>query len=174
MGAKTRIAAVTGLALVIGACASKAPAPVAPVATTTAAVPVLTAAAYFAAASSAALFAVKSSELAMQRSSDPEVIRLAKMRKRNGEGIGGQLSFAGRRLDMLPSAALTPAYQAKLDALARSLDFDRAYLEMQDAEVDQTLRLHRSFATGGGSATLRPVAELGADLTAREDAALRD
>ena len=73
-----------------------------------------------------------------------------------------------------PSASLTPNYQAKLDRLSMSGDFDRAYLQIQEAEVDQTLRLHRTFATSGGSATLRPVAELGADLTAREDAALED
>lgn len=173
MGTKLRIAGAAALALTIAGCASKAPPPATATITTTSA-PVLTSAAYFAAASSAALFAVKSAELAMQRSSNPEVLRVAAMRKANGEGIAGQLSFAGRRLDMLPSASLPPVYQARLDALAASPDFDRDYLKVQGMEVDQTLRLHRGFATGGGSATLRPVAELGAELTAREDAALGD
>ena len=96
------------------------------------------------------------------------------MRKEHGEGIAGQLSFAGRRLDMLPGASLAPGDQARLDALAASGDFDADFMAMQDVAVDETLALHRRFATSGGSATLRPVAELGADLTAREDAALED
>lgn len=174
MGFKVRIAGAAALALVIAGCASKAPPPATATITTTTVAPVLTSAAYFAAASSAALFAVKSADLAMQRSTNPEVLRVAAMRKANGEGMAGQLSFAGRRLDMLPSAALTPAYQARLDALAASPNFDSDYLKVQGLEVDQALRLHRGFATSGGSATLRPVAELGAELTAREDAALGD
>lgn len=174
MGQRLRIAGVAALALVIGACASKAPPAATATITTTTVSPVLTSAAYFAAASSAALFAVKSAELAMQRSNDPQVLALARMRKQNGEGIAGQLSFAGRRLDMLPSAQLGPGDQARLDALAASANFDADYLATQDVAVDETLRLHRAYATGGGSPTLRPVAELGADLTAREDAALDD
>ena len=174
MGQRLRIAGVAALALVVGACASKAPPAATATITTTTVSPALTSAAYFAAASSSALFAVKSAELAMERSSDPEVLALARMRKQNGEGIAGQLSFAGRRLDMLPSAQLAPGDQARLDALAASTNFDADFMATQDVAVDETLRLHRSFATSGGSATLRPVAELGADLTAREDAALED
>lgn len=174
MGHGLRMAGVAGLALIVGACASK-PAPTGSATiTTTSTLPALTSSAYFIAASSAALFAVKSAELAMERSNDPQVLALAKMRKEHGEGIAGQLSFAGRRLDMLPSASLAPGDQARLDALAASGNFDADFMATQDVAVDETLALHRRFATSGGSATLRPVAELGADLTAREDAALGD
>ena len=47
------------------------------------------------------------------------------------KGTSAQLSLAGRRLNLLPSASLRPAEQAMLDALQTSGSFDSDYVRDQ-------------------------------------------
>jgi putative membrane protein len=68
------------------------------------------------------------------------------------------LAFAGRRLDLLPSASMLPQQQAMYDELESNADFDRAYVRLQRAAHGAALRLHTDFAARGTSPTLRPVA----------------
>lgn len=118
----------------------------------------LSAAAYMATASSIDLFEVKSAQLALERSQDPANRALAEKLLNAHMGTSQQLNYAGRRLNLLPSATLDPKHQAMLDALAATSDFDNTYRSQQNIVLQEGLKLHSSYAKSGGSPTLRPVA----------------
>jgi putative membrane protein len=109
-------------------------------------------------ASSFDLFAIKSSRLALTRARDARVRDFARMEIGAHEGLGSQLSFAGRRLNLLPSAELLPDHQRMLDTLAATSNFDSTYRTQQIQVHEAGLKLHSDFAARGESPTLRPVA----------------
>ena len=74
-------------------------------------------------------------------------------------GTSAQLSYAGRRLNLLPNGSLNPEHQAMLSALSATSDFDNTYRAQQRIVVDQGVRLHAGYARSGDSPTLRPIAE---------------
>ena len=113
---------------------------------------------YVAQAASIDLFVVRSSELAQQRSVNPRLRSVANALAEAHKGLASQLSFAGRRLDLLPGATLLPQHQAMYDELSASGDFDRTYIRMQRAIHGAALSLHTDYARRGDSPTLRPVA----------------
>ena len=119
----------------------------------------LFAADYMAAASSMDLYEIRSSELALTRARHPRHREFARMMIAAHKGTSAQLSFAGRRLNLLPSATLQPRHQALLDELMASADFDSVYHRQQIAVHEAALKLHSDFAARGESATLRPVAK---------------
>ena len=104
------------------------------------------------------LLMVKSSQLAFTRSGNPRIRNFARMMIDEHVGLAAQLSFAGRRLGVLPTAVLLPRHQAMLDGLTASPDFDRAYRSQQGELHRVALRLHSDYAARGSSPTLRPVA----------------
>ncbi len=120
--------------------------------------PAASSATYVAQAASIDLFVVRSSELALQRASDPRVRSLARQLIADHTGLASQLSFAGRRLDLLPGASMLPAQQAMFDELSASSEFDRAYIRLQRSVHGAALSLHSAYAARGDSPTLRPVA----------------
>ena len=132
----------------IGRRAPPATAPVRPVAAAT----------YVANAASMDLLIIRSSELALQRTSMQRVRDFASMMVAAHQGTGAQLSFAGRRLNLLPSATLQTKHQMMLDELQRAADFDAVYRRQQRALHDEAVALHTSYAAAGASPTLRPVA----------------
>jgi len=113
---------------------------------------------YVATAASIDLFAIKASQLAQTRAGDARLRDFARMEIGAHEGLGSQLSFAGRRLNLLPSAELQPEHQRMIDTLQYTSDFDGAYRRQQIQVHEAALKLHSDFAAGGESATLRPVA----------------
>jgi putative membrane protein len=124
-----------------------------------AAVPVaISAAAYVAMASSIDLYQMKSAQLALERSQDPANRALAGHLLSAHQGTSAQLSFAGRRLNLLPTATLNPQHQAMLDALSAASDFDTLYRAQQSMVLQQGVKLHSNYAKSGSSPTLRPVA----------------
>lgn len=128
-------------------------------ATAAAAAPVaLSAAAYVATASSIDLYQVKSAQLALQRSQDPANRAFAEHALSAHQGTSAQLSLAGRRLNLLPSATLSPEHQAMLDALSATSDFDNIYRAQQSIVLQEGVKLHANYAKSGASPTLRPVA----------------
>lgn len=168
---KKRVMVAGAGAMLLAGCASqRAVPPVAPVATNVGTI--LTAAAFVDVAASAALYAVEAGKLAQARSRDPAVRALAAMQVANGEGIGGQLSYAGRRVNALPDNTLTPHHRAMLSELQRAPDFDAAYLAQQQRMVPLMRKYHQDYAVRGGSATLRPVAQFSAEKLAEQEAAL--
>jgi len=113
---------------------------------------------YVATASSIDLFAIKASQLALTRAGNARLRDLARTEISAHEGLGSQLSFAGRRLNLLPSAELRPEHQRMLDTLASTSDFDATYRRQQIQVHEAALKLHSDFAARGQSPTLRPVA----------------
>jgi len=104
------------------------------------------------------LFVIRSSELALQRSSSARIRDFASQMIRAHKGTSSQLSFAGRRLNLLPSATLLPAEQAMLDSLRSSSRFDAEYVRDQRIVHQRAIALDSAFATRGVSPTMRPVA----------------
>ena len=92
---------------------------------------------------------------------------------RDQGGVAAQLSFAGRRLELLPSAALTDAQAAELERMRLSSDFDSDYRRSVSGALARALEAHQAFARSGSSPTLRPVAEMAAPVTRRNLEALR-
>lgn len=154
-------------ALVVSGCARREP--VAPpqrpiVQPRVPAVPALATAAYLAMAASTDLFEMRSAELALSRLSNPRVREFARRMLRDHAGTSAQLSFAGRRLNLLPSATLNPQHQAMMNELLATSDFDRTYLRQQIAVHQAALAAHSAYAARGSSPTLRPVAAAAAPI----------
>lgn len=168
-----RAVAVTAVFAIAG-CASK---PAAPPPTPTFVLPstaaALTPAVYMALASTSSLFAIRASELALERSGNSGTRSAAQAIIADQGGVGSQLSFAGRRLDMLPTAALTDAQAAELERLRQSGNFDADYKKSVGETLAKALEAHRAFASTGGSPTLRPVAEMAAPVTKKNLDTLR-
>jgi predicted outer membrane protein len=139
-----------GAASVQSASASAATATIAPV--------MLSATAYLAMASSIDLYQVKSAQLALERAHDPANRAFAERSLSAHQGTSAQLSFAGRRLNLLPTATLDSEHQAMLDALSATSDFDNVYRAQQSIVLQEGVRLHAGYAKAGESPTLRPVA----------------
>lgn len=118
----------------------------------------LFAADYMAMASSIDLLEIRSSQLALTRAQNPRHRDFARAMIAAHNGTSAQLSLAGRRLNLLPSATLLPIHQAMFDELSASSDFDGTYHRQQIAVHQAALKLHSDFAARGESATLRPVA----------------
>ncbi|WP_118858293.1 DUF4142 domain-containing protein [Sphingomonas mesophila] len=133
----------------------------------------LTPAVYMQLASSASLFAVRASELAAERARSGAVRSAAQSIVRDQTGVAAQLSFAGRRLELLPSAVLGSAEAAELDRLRASGDFDSDYRRAVAAALARALDAHQTFARSGPSPTLRPVAQMAAPVTRRNLDSLR-
>lgn len=123
-------------------------------------------------AASAALYAVEAGRLAERRARDPRLRDLARMQKDGGFGIGGQLSWAGRRVNALPDNVLTREHDVMLARLRHARDFDASYLAQQERLVPEMRAFHEDYSHNGGSATLRPVARFGARIMAGQEQAL--
>jgi len=127
----------------------------------------LFAADYMAMASSIDLYEIRSSELALTRARSAAHRDFARRMIADHKGTSAQLSLAGRRLNLLPSATLLPRHQAMMDELSASGDFDAIYHRQQIAVHQAAVKLHGDFAARGESATLRPVAKNAAAIVRR-------
>ena len=115
-------------------------------------------AAYVAAAGAIDLYEIQASELALQRASMQRTRDFAQTMIRDHKGTSSQLSLAGRRLNLLPSAMLDARHQAMIDQLSSASDFDATYKRQQVNVIGDALALHSAYASRGTSPTLRPVA----------------
>jgi len=104
------------------------------------------------------LFVIRSSELARQRSSSARIRDFASQLIEAHKGTSAQLSFAGRRLNLLPSATLRPAEQSMLDSLQSSGQFDAEYVRDQRTVHREAIAIDSAYAARGTSPTLQPVA----------------
>ena len=104
------------------------------------------------------LFVIRSSDLALQRSSSPRVREFAQTMIQDHKGASAQLSLEGRRLNLLPSATLQPSEEAMLDELQGSSRFDADYIRDQRIVHQRIIALDISYAGDGRSPTLRPLA----------------
>lgn len=129
--------------------------------------------AYVATASSLDQLMIRSAELAAARARDPRLRDFAAQVKRDHEAIAAQLSFAGRRLNQLPTGQLLDNHAARLAALEAAGDFDSAYRREMARSLSAAHEYHARYAAGGDSPTLRPVARFAADTIARNVQRLR-
>lgn len=118
----------------------------------------LSPAAYVEAAASIDLFVIRASEMAASRAGSAGIRNLAAELASGHRGTSGQLSLAGRRLNLLPDASLQPLHRRMLDELTLSVAFDRLYVEHMRSVHRQSIALHSAFESRGDSPTLRPVA----------------
>ena len=122
---------------------------------------------YVATAAAIDLFDVRAGEIAVQRATDSRLRNFAAQVIDDHRGTATQLSYAARRLNLLPSAEMAPQYQALLDALAGAADFEATY-RLQQIDIHQSAaRMHAAYAARGDSPTLRPVAANAATVEAR-------
>jgi len=124
-------------------------------------------------AASSALFGVQASRMAEARGSTSKIKRFASQVVMDQTGIGAQLSFAGRYIDLLPSSRPLPAHQAMLERLATASDFDGTYRALLARVLREAASAHRAFETSGDSPTLRPVARYAAPVCEKNLAALQ-
>ena len=158
-------------ALMLGGCLGGGSRVAAP-ATTAAVAPAMLASAYVAAAASIDLYEIQAAQVALERAKDPANRAFAQQALAAHEGTSAQLSLAGRRLNLLPSATLTPEHQAMLDALKAAPDFDSTYRAQQAILLREGVALHGNFARTGQSPTLRPVAKNAEEVMKRNQQAL--
>jgi len=133
----------------------------------------VTPAQYVSQASSIDLFLIGASELAMRKSSRPRTREFAVTEITAHKGTSAQLSLEARRLNLLPSATLSPRHQAMLNELERSADFDALYRRDEIAVHQEAEALHSRYASSGSSPTLRPVAQLVAPIIQRHQRMLK-
>ena len=120
---------------------------------------------YMQLASSSSLFAIRASEIAAERSANINTRSAAQTIIRDQGGVASQLSFAGRRIELLPTAALSAEQSAELDRLRESPDFDSDYRRAVGGVLARAYEAHRAFAQSGSSPTLIPVARMAAPVT---------
>lgn len=170
--AAIRSGAVVALLLASG-CATKQqpPRPPAPAPSPAPVQPVLAPADYMREASSISLFAVRASQMVAGR--NVGLTGLARTIEQEQGGIAAQLSFAGRRVNLLPSAELLPDHAAMLAELEASSDPASTYRAQMRIVLERGAAIHAGFAARGASPTLRPVAEMAAPVFRRELAALK-
>lgn len=166
-------AAVLTAALLAGCAPKKAPPP-----PTVAPPPAVRPAAldpesYMAFAASSALFAIQASRMAEARGSTNKIKKFAGQVVMDQSGIGAQLNFAGRRIDLLPSSRPIAEHQAMLERLATSTGFDTTYKAQMARVLRDAALAHRAFEASGDSPTLRPVASFAAPVCEKNLAALR-
>ena len=156
-----RLGAFVVTALILAGCATKTPAPQPRPPASETGRPLrgpVSPATYVAQAASIDLFVIRASELALSRSPNSAIRDVATRLIAAHRGTAAQLSFAGRRLNLLPGAALLPQHQVLLDELGSSSDFDRSWVRIQRSVHGEALALHSDYARRGTSPTLRPVA----------------
>jgi len=176
MRSASRFLIVFGLGtMLLAGCARKEAPPPRPAPVTPSRVEVLplSPADYVATASSIDLFVIEGSRLAQSRATNARLRNLAETLLADHGGVSAQLSFAGRRLNLLPSATMQSRHQAMLDELRTAVDFDAAWKRLMIAAHDQGVRVHGDFARAGTSPTLRPVAEVAFPAMRRHLDALR-
>ena len=164
---------VAGLALATGGCGTREPAPTPrpPAVPSSAIAP--SAADYLARAASLDLFEIEASKLALGRARTARTREFAAMMIHAHTGTSAQLSFAGRRLNLLPTTVMQPRHRAMIGQLAASVDFDVDYRRQQVAAHEDALRLHSGYAARGRSPTLRPIAANAVPILRRHLALLR-
>lgn len=165
--------ALAAAALLAGCAPKKAPPPAPPVPSPPVAMPTaLDPESYMAFSASSALFAARASTFAEARGSTTKMKKYASQVVMDQTGIGAQLSFAGRYIDLLPSSRPLPQHQAMLEALANATDFDTTYKAQMARVLREAAAAHRAFEASGDSPTLRPVARFAAPVCEKNLAAL--
>ena len=152
------LASVAAVAVLSG-CARNEP-PVEPVVAVDPNSP-LAAPMYMTMASSGDQFEIQSSQLALQRSSNPQLRQFAQMLITDHSNMSAQLIAAAQGAGLTPPPpALSAEHAAMLQQLQATpaASFDMAYRDAQVMAHQQALTLHQNYANGGDVPALRTVA----------------
>jgi putative membrane protein len=152
------LASVAAVAVLSG-CARNEP-PVEPVVAVDPNSP-LAAPMYMTMAASGDQFEIQSSQLALQRSSNPEIRQFAQMLITDHSNMSAQMMAAAQGAGLTPPPpALSAEHAAMLQQLqaAPAASFDMAYRDAQVMAHQQALTLHQNYANGGDVPALRTVA----------------
>ena len=167
-------AAMAAAALLAGCAPKKAPPPApSPVRPAPPAAVALDPESYMAFTASSALFGVQASRMAEARGSSSRIRKFASQVVMDQTGIGAQLNFAGRYINLLPSSRPLPEHQAMLERLATATDFDATYKAQLAKVLREAAAAHRAFEASGDSPTLRPVARFAAPVCEKNLEGLR-
>jgi predicted outer membrane protein len=166
---------IAAAALIAGCAPKKAPPPPVPVPVRPAppAAVALDPESYMAFTASSALFGVQASRMAEARGSTNKVKKFASQVVMDQTGIGAQLNFAGRYINMLPSSRMLSEHQGMLERLATASDFDGTYKAQLAKVLREAAAAHRAFEASGDSPTLRPVAKFAAPVCEKNLEGLR-
>jgi putative membrane protein len=153
------LASVAAAAMLAGCARNDAPPePAAPVVDPSSP---LAAPTYLTMAASGDQFEIQSSQLALQRASNPALRQFAQMLITDHSNMSAQLIAAAQGAGLTPPPpALSPEHAAMLQQLqsAPAASFDMAYRDAQIMAHQQALTLHQNYASGGDVPALRTVA----------------
>jgi hypothetical protein len=130
--------------------------------------PTLAPDAYFAQIASLHLYVVTASDQVAAREGDTALGQAARQLAEHHRGIAAQLNLTGRRLNLLPSAALLPRHGLMLAELDGSAQPSALYARQMKSLLIRAYAIHERFATRGNSPTLRPVAAMAAPIIAQD------
>lgn len=161
-----KIAFALGTSMMLAACASQTPAPVAPVAPAVDPNSPLAAPMYMQMAASSDLFEIQSGQLAQQMSQNMAVRNYGSMLVAHHNSTSSQMMAAATAAGLTPPPpALLPNHQAMLDQLrAAGPNFDVAFRDVQVMAHQEALTLHQNYANGGDVPALRTVAAAAAPI----------
>jgi len=106
-------------------------------------------------------FEMQASDLALKRSQDGDIKEVARLILADHQKAGRDLTAAAKTSQLAPlPAALDPAHQAKLDALAAQTDekFDKAWLNVQAEAHTESIALFNDYAANGTPGALKTFA----------------
>jgi putative membrane protein len=111
-------------------------------------------------ATSGTLLQVKSGELALKKSSTPDVKKFAQRMIDDHTKVGLELAALAKRKGLDPPRELTPLHQAILDRLAKAgaSDFDKSYWQSQVTTHEEALALFQAEAKHGSDVDLKAFA----------------
>jgi putative membrane protein len=153
------LVSIAAVAIISGCARNEAPVEPAPPAVDPSSP--LAAPTYMSMAASGDQFEIQSSQLALQRSSNPAVRQLAQMLITDHTNMSAQMAAAAQSAGLpSPPPALLPEHASMLQQLQATdaAGFDMAYRDVQLSAHQQALTLHQNYASGGDNAALRPVA----------------
>jgi putative membrane protein len=109
------------------------------------------------------MYEIEASKIALQRSKNPDIKKLAQMLIDHHTAMTADLksALAAGKVSVAPPAALDERRKGMLDNLraAGDTDFDLAFLHQQLAAHLEALTLHKGYGTMGDNATLKAVAD---------------
>lgn len=107
------------------------------------------------------LYEVEAGRIASERSANPEVKALGQKMVADHTKAGAELKPIAERLNLAVPAALDERHRGLIDNLrgATDQDFDRVYLQQQEAAHNETNALLSTYASSGGQADLKAWAE---------------
>jgi putative membrane protein len=118
-------------------------------------------------ASASDLYEIRSGQLALQKSRNPQVRRFAQMLVRDHTNTTRQLMAAARASGMRPlRPALMPMQARMMRELnnVQRVNFDRVFLNQQVQAHQMALALHSNYAQRGDTPALRSVAAAAAPV----------